>query len=371
MDKDANLPPRHDLTFIAIIFVFFRGLVYLSARDVPRQFIERWSGWDGVHYVNIAKYGYLTTSIPQDHVVFMSRFPPLYSSLIALLSRVTGVPEQVSGIALSLVFFYMASVLLFALMDAHFKDRQKAFAAVILLNSFPTSYFAGAVYSEALYIFLSLLYFWAIVRYKNYLFATCVAVAMVWTRTAGIAIMVAHLFVAISYFRSGNLKPRTVFYLTAPVLAFVLHQAAIYFLLKQPGYYGASAVHTPLTVARPFTEAWAIVTSMLPSRTALSSFAAWMPYGFAAFFLVAAVGVILWGYNAVPAMYLLYGGAYIFQISMIKNNMSGPRLVFAAFPLFMILAVKMHRIAFGILSLLSIYGLLTFSRMFAQGSWAF
>jgi hypothetical protein len=103
--------------------------------------------WDSVWYLAIAHGGY-------GHEATRTAFFPLYPLLLRGVGLVIG-SDLVAGVVVSLVAFATSLVLLYRLVALELDDRH-ARAAVMLLAFCPMAYFFSAVYSESLFLALSL-----------------------------------------------------------------------------------------------------------------------------------------------------------------------------------------------------------------------
>jgi len=104
--------------------------------------------WDSVWYLRIAEHGYgSVASHPQ------AAFYPLYPLLMRVVGWVVGSP-LLAGILISLACFLAALVLLHRLAAIELGARD-ARAALLLVAFFPTAFFFSAVYSESLFLLLS------------------------------------------------------------------------------------------------------------------------------------------------------------------------------------------------------------------------
>lgn len=101
--------------------------------------------WDSIHYLSIAHQGY--KSAP-DTVFF-----PIYPLTIRLLGSLFG-SYTVAGIVISLVSFAVALVALHRLTEIELGVRA-ADATVFILAFAPLSFYFGAVYTESLFLALS------------------------------------------------------------------------------------------------------------------------------------------------------------------------------------------------------------------------
>ena len=110
--------------------------------------VEPMRMWDGLWYRLIAIEGY-----PKSHV-WNDAFWPLYPMSMRALSRVTGLPEDVSGYLIANICFFVAMVLLYQLVRIDF-DTPIARRTIWAIAIFPTALFFTAVYTESLFLMLS------------------------------------------------------------------------------------------------------------------------------------------------------------------------------------------------------------------------
>lgn len=134
--------------------------------------------WDGLGYLSIAQHGYsVRTSI----------FFPLYPALMAGVGRAVG-SEVVAGALISSVAFLVGLWLLHRLTELEL-GRRAADVAVLLLAFAPVSLFFTAVYTESLFLALSVGAIYAARRGRPGLAAVLAALATV-TRVTGILLVI-------------------------------------------------------------------------------------------------------------------------------------------------------------------------------------
>jgi Mannosyltransferase (PIG-V) len=103
--------------------------------------------WDAVWYLAIAQGGY-------DHEATRTAFFPLYPLLFRGVGLVIG-SDLIAGVLVSLAAFWVALVLLYRLAALDL-DGELARVTVLLVAFCPMAYFFSAVYSESLFLALSL-----------------------------------------------------------------------------------------------------------------------------------------------------------------------------------------------------------------------
>jgi len=211
---------RSDFGFIIKLFLSWRGLLFafafLATLIIPNfgnrfpyadrvlittglpSWIWGFGNFDGVHYLRLAQNGYTAD--------YTQAFFPLYSLFIRLFNffpknqlldpRFYTDPSYfASGMILSAVFFVAALFFLYKLLVKEY-DRKIAKLSLLLLLSFPTAFYFGAVYSESLLLLLAVLTFWFASRDK-FLSAGVTAALASATKIQGILLfvfLIAELF---------------------------------------------------------------------------------------------------------------------------------------------------------------------------------
>ena len=147
--------------------------------------IELHNRWDSYWYLDIAKNGYYLRGEKEiADVVFF----PLYPLLVRLAGPVAGGDLVLAGWMLSCLFLVLAVVMLTRLSQEFHPDIDPHLPAAFLLV-YPAAFFLNAVYSESLFLFLSLAtVFWALRR--NFMIASLWAALASATRVAGVFLFV-------------------------------------------------------------------------------------------------------------------------------------------------------------------------------------
>jgi hypothetical protein len=151
-------------------------------------FTDVWARWDSVWFLRIAVHGYVSPSHAD------APFYPLYPAAIAGLGRVFGNHFVVAGIVISLAASLGAFFLLHRIAEERL-GADNARRAVLYLAVFPMSLFLIAVYSESLFLLLSLAAFVLAERRRWVAAWVTVGLAML-TRAAGFALLPPLLLLA-------------------------------------------------------------------------------------------------------------------------------------------------------------------------------
>lgn len=159
--------------------------------------------WDGVHYLSVAAGGYRLAS---DTVFF-----PLYPLLIAGLATIVR-SVALAGVLISIGSFVLALVLLHRLTVLELGERA-ADATVILLAFSPLTFFFSAVYTESLFLLLSVASIYA-ARTERWAAAGLLAALASATRVTGVLLVVPLAVMFLMRYR--RLEPRFAWTLAAP-----------------------------------------------------------------------------------------------------------------------------------------------------------
>ncbi len=142
-----------------------------------------WARWDSVWFLRIAKHGYDAASGAA------SAFYPLYPSMVGLLGRVLFGHYVLAGILISLAATLGSFLLLHRVAEERL-GADGARRAVLYLAVFPFALFLQAVYSESLYLLLTLAAFMLAER-RRFPAAGAVAGLALLTRPTGVALLPA------------------------------------------------------------------------------------------------------------------------------------------------------------------------------------
>lgn len=177
----SNLTGIFCIWIISVLTTFYFAFSTLpNSGAVSHKFIERFSNWDGAHYLQIANYGY-TSKLEY-------AFFPFYPIAINFVEKITG-DFLTAGILISVISTYFALNFLYELISLEF-GKQYALKGIIALLFFPFSFHLITVYTEGLFLFLTIGAF-LFARKKNYFWASVFAALASVTRLAGLAAVIA------------------------------------------------------------------------------------------------------------------------------------------------------------------------------------
>lgn len=158
---------------------------------VENDFIYSWSNFDGVHYIAIASQWYTN----------QGRFLPLFPITIGVVAAPLSIIWPIipygpatfwSGIIVSTTATIFALYYLAKLLELDYKIKTIESTLLLLLIS-PTAFFLGSIYSEGLFLLLSVLsLFFA--RKRKWLLACITAMFLSITRLSGLLIVFPLLY---------------------------------------------------------------------------------------------------------------------------------------------------------------------------------
>ncbi len=223
------------------------------------NWIWGFGNFDGVHYLRIAQDGYLAQ--------YSQAFFPLFPILIRLFSfvfpRVPNLDTNLftdpayfySGIILSNLFFLAALYVFYKLINIDFK-KDTAFLSVIFLLAFPTSYFFGSIYTESLFLLLTVSSVY-LIRKGNFFWAAVLIALSTATRITGVLLIPLYLVEAFQSKKGINYIWTLITPLGILIYMYYLKTAfndPLYFLTSQPvfgaGRIGNGIIFLPQVIYR-------------------------------------------------------------------------------------------------------------------------
>lgn len=195
MIKNINLK-FYFLIFLAFsIWRFFLFLTaYLSPFIIPNfgnkfpyadqhlmnsglpHFIWSFANFDGVHYLIIAKDGYSNQ--------FTQVFFPFFPLIINFIGKIFSINFISAALIVSNASFLLGLIIFFELVTKFF-NQKIAFWSILLLLTFPTSFFFGSTYTESLFFLLTVSSFYLLSE-KRVILASFLGLLASATRLMGI-----------------------------------------------------------------------------------------------------------------------------------------------------------------------------------------
>lgn len=193
------------------------------------QIFTIWGNFDGIRFLNLAKEGYGTPSTFYSYSLF-----PFYPHLIRSLSFLGGYLS--SGWIISNTCLFLSVIVFWKLLRLDYAPRTCQLA-LLTLAFFPSSFVLGSVYSESLFLLLTLVSFY-LARKDRFILASVFAFFATYTRAVGIFVW---LSLIIEYFSQHPVSRKTFFDIKLYALTIPPLGALIY--LKYLSVYTSSFIN--------------------------------------------------------------------------------------------------------------------------------
>ncbi len=240
------------ILFYAAIFIALHLLVVVNINNIPLEQVDfplkenpqdysphllyTLAGFDGVHYLSIAKRGY-----GQFEQAFFPLFPLLINTLSKLFSfnvLLSGIIISWTALTLGIIFFEKFSKIVMG-------NNYRSIWAVLFLLSFPSAFFYSAVYPESLFLFFSSACLYFIFK-KNYLPAAVFAVFSSLTKIQGIFLLIPFLFSVFQFdafsfkdlIKNLKLDYKKLFFALSPIYGLLIYSYYLSIKFGDPlGFY--------------------------------------------------------------------------------------------------------------------------------------
>ncbi len=283
-----------------------------------------WGRWDAVHYLDIATSGYHGTDLA---------FFPLLPMLIAFLGRLIG-NHLIAGLVISNVALFFALLFLYKLVEHEF-DRTVARRAIFYISIFPTAVFFSAVYTESLFLMLTVASFYYM-RERRWWLAGAIGLLASLTRIEGMLLAVPF---AIEWWSAHRENLRAGLRNLVPIflipLGLLLFMGYLWVLNGDPLYFTHIQSHWNRQLAAPWTSIGnsfhKIATALGPQTVAQQILEL--------VFTALMIGVLIGGWRKLKPSYVAYMGLSILMPLCTSSLMSMPRFALVLFPMFAILAL--------------------------------
>lgn len=359
---------------LLVFFFAYLGVVFLSLRSPNffggglENYLEHplfwgWANFDGEHYLSIAQFGYKAL----EHSFF-----PFYPILMRLLGGVSLVHLVWAGLLISNAFFLASLFLFWRLLRLDYSERISFFISVSLIV-FPTSFYFGAVYTESIFLFFTLLFFY-LVRQRFWWQSGVVGSLASATRIFGILFIPSFLvewwqrykdrrFISVSFVGSLVLIPFGLIIFMWSLYKTTGNPLAFYTELSTFGEQRGGLVVLPQTFWR-YIKIFSTVSQFDPLYLTVS-----MEILIAVFGLIA----IIWGFlKRVRLSYLVFAFSGYVIATLPGSFSSLPRYVLVLFPFFIVLGLfltnrgKIAQLAFFLISVIL---LAIETALFIRGYW--
>ncbi len=323
---------------LASMVIGQRPGVHYAASTNP--LLAVWGRWDAEHYLGIARNGYSGTE---------PAFFPLYPLLIRIVGTLTG-SELIAGMIVSNAAAFMALLYFYKLVE-HEYNRHVAQRATFYVSIFPTAIFFSAVYSESLFLFLTVASFYY-ARERRWLKAGLFGFFAALTRSEGVLLAVPLLIEWVVAAKEGGREFFRYWFddVVKPLIgmAFVplglaTYMAYLWVLSGDPLRFSHVQTHWGRYFAPPWTSVWNTVRKMIHAHAPQTTANEVLELAFTLLMVV----VLLVGLRRLRLSYAVYMALSILIPMCTGSLMSMPRFALVLFPMFALFGLWGSRPTFG------------------------
>ncbi|MBI2645376.1 hypothetical protein HYW94_04365 [Candidatus Uhrbacteria bacterium] len=339
---------------------------FLAHGQFPQNY---WQRFDANWYLTVVEKGYFFQEGKRSNIVFF----PLYPLIVKFASFFTGGNGAIAGICVSTIFALFSCWLLFLFAKKEYGE-QTAWRSIFFFLAFPVSFFLISIYTESLFIFLSLAAFHC-ARSRRWLLATLCVALLTATRVTGLAIIPA---LALEYATQHGYSLRALFskktllFLLMPLgfFLFLGYQWMIFgdplLFLNGQGAWQRNASFFPASIASKFQEYIQEFSLVADPNNPMPLATRWIDV---TFFILFIAGIIFTWFKTSKPLALFSAG--LLAIPLLSGSLlSMARYMFVAFPLFIAAGKTFQRPQTLFVTLfLSTLFLSLFSLMFIQFYW--
>lgn len=312
--------------------------------------------WDSFWYLDIAKNGY---SLEYNqwglyNVVFF----PLHPFLIKMTAFLTDGNFVLAGWLLSLIFLFLSILYLFKLVK-EFHPEINPYLPILFLLIFPTAFFLNAIYTESLFLFLSLATFYYGLK-KKFLYAGIFGFFASITRVTG-----ALLFIPLAweYLKENSFNIKSVFTLKVLPIFLIPLGTLVFFLYH---YFRFGNFFLFFEIEKNWGRAFVLQKDQFSffSNSAIVNFC--LDALFVAFILI----IIYLVFRKLRISYGLYMLATVAIALSSGNLMSIGRYILVLFPIYILLASIKNQSIRQVWIFISILLLAMYTVLFVNNYWA-
>jgi hypothetical protein len=323
---------------LAAMVIGQRPGTHYAASENP--LLAVWGRWDAEHYLTIARNGYSG---------FEPAFFPLYPLLIRIVGALTG-SHLIAGLIISNTAAFFALLYLYKLIE-HQYNRHVAQRAVFYVSIFPTAIFFSAVYSESLFLCLTVASFYY-ARERRWLTAGIVGFFAALTRSEGV-LLAAPLFVEwvvaakeggrefFRYWFDDVVKPLIGMALVP--LGLATYMAYLWVLNGDPLRFSHVQTHWGRHFAPPWDSVGNTLHKILHATTTQTVANESLELAFTALMLI----VLVLGLRRLRLSYVVYMALSVIIPMCTSSLMSMPRFALVLFPMFALFGLWGARPTFG------------------------
>lgn len=311
---------------------FFSFLAYVILENEYPAFLPLWYTWDAQHYVEIAMDWYTSSTVDERNLQIV--FFPLYPLLIKIVAFFVG-SYVAAGLCVSNLAFAGAAVYMYKLARLDY-DEDDSWRALVYLAIFPTAYFLHAIYTESLFLFLTIASFYY-ARRGNWALSGTAGLLASATRITGVVLIPALI---VEYLAQKDYKIREVkkdaLWIGLTVLGFLFYLGINYVTFEDPfKFLEIQREHWGKRLDWPFNGFLLTYNTILSREPEIAMLNGW----FEIFFVFLGLALSIFALLKVRVSYGVF--ALLSWIIMTSTWwwQSIPRYVLVIFPVFLSLSI--------------------------------
>lgn len=349
---------------IWILFIFivsFSSFIFYSGFFNIQQFIDSFAKWDGTYFLEIAKNGYSN----KNYFAFF----PAYPLLLGFFSKVSHQNVITMGILINIGCLMGSLILLKKLisMDYSKKITQEA---IIYLLIFPTSFYLLAIYSESLFLFLSLgaFYFTRVFLKKQeirfLILGILFAVFASATRLVGMALVIA-LWVEVFLINKDKVNNKLQWFTLLMPAGLIVYLIFLYVQTGNSFYFLNSQQNWQRNLAVPVLSIFQSIEGIVNNQ--IGSIRLTLLYDL--LYTIFGIGIIIRSFRFLRTSYSVYALICILLPLFTTSLMSMSRFLIVIFPIFLTLALIKNQTVKVFYIIISVLLLSLNLGLFINGFW--
>lgn len=312
-----------------------------SNNIISNFLLSPWANFDGVYYLLIAAKGYTVNA----------GFFPLFPLSISIINfifnpaadRLPFEPLQYfTAVVLVSLYFVLSLIVMFKLIKIDYK-QDIAIWSIIFMLLFPTSFFYATIYSESLFLLLSLCSFYFALK-KRWILAAFFGTLLTATRMVGIAIIPALIYEFIKEEKSlFKIKSIPLFFMPLGILSYMLFNFikwgnAFYFIWAQGNFQNNRSVTSLVFIPQTMYRYIKILLAVKPVQ-----FEWWVAILEISIFIFTSILLFIAWKKKIRISYLIFS-LICFLIPVSSGTFTGlPRYSLTLFPIFIALALVKNK----------------------------
>jgi Gpi18-like mannosyltransferase len=289
--------------------------------------LDVWGRWDAQHYIQIAVGGYHGADIA---------FFPLYPFLLHVVGNWLG-DHLLAGLLISNLAFLVALAYLYALVKLEYGDENIAYHAAFYIAIFPTAIFFSAVYTESLFLALTVasVYY---ARHGNFITSGVFGALAALTRVEGVLLVVPLAYEVWQAWqqRRGTALFRGIIGLGLVPMGLLTYMGYLYALVGDPMYFSKVQVNWNRHLAGPWMSFYNTFKELAKHPLASSTT---VNHLIELVFTIIFIALLVVAFRRLRPSYAWYFAASLLVPMSTSSLMSMPRFVLVVFPAFMLLAL--------------------------------